>query len=247
MKMWKDGFVAMLGLPLGLWVLAGGAGCSTTDSTNVKTSGIWAHYVVRDNGDGSVDVRAVLRVGGSTGTVVDLTNGEHMEVNGVTLTEFYDPITNLHWSHATVSDDPMNRYDFDFIRTDDTGTPIETVSTAVIRPALPVISDVNGGADISYGQDVTITWDASEPGDDVDITISGDCIDDLSYPGLSDSGQYVVSHADMPMIGTQGCDLTIRVQRNVTTDVSAEFQGGFAEAHSFHSVTVGYSMPRAGN
>ena len=51
--------LAIVVAALGLWLVAG---CETTDSENVKTSGIWAKFQVDDNGDGTVTAWALLRV-----------------------------------------------------------------------------------------------------------------------------------------------------------------------------------------
>jgi hypothetical protein len=67
----------VLGTTLGVCLAVAGlvAHCSIVDSTNVRTAGIWAHYTVEHDAFDSVTVRGVLRVGGSTGTIVDLTAG----------------------------------------------------------------------------------------------------------------------------------------------------------------------------
>lgn len=73
-----------------------GSGCVVSDSTDIKTSGIWARYTVEHNAHDSVTVRGELRVSSSVGNIVDLTAGEHLEVNGTNMTEWVEPFTEYH-------------------------------------------------------------------------------------------------------------------------------------------------------
>ncbi|MDA3862786.1 MAG: hypothetical protein PF689_02850 [Deltaproteobacteria bacterium] len=76
--------------------------CSTTESENIKTSGIWVHYKIVENTDGDIYAYAVLRVGGSTGTMVDLVGDDSVECNEVKLTEYVELITGYRWNRAEV-------------------------------------------------------------------------------------------------------------------------------------------------
>lgn len=222
-----------------LWLLSA---CDTTSSENVKTSGIWAKYQVDDNGDGTVTAWALLRVGGPNGTIVDLTGGEHVECNGAALTEYLDPITNLHWSRGIIPAATDGQYTFEFVRTD------ETVSTEISAADPPIIDQVADGSTWYMGQDGTITWDSTMPGDKVDIDIHGDCIDDVSYLDVTDNGSFTVPAADVVLSGTDDiCDLTVQVTRYVGYDVNPTFQGGEAWATAFDAVTVTYTPMTPGN
>ena len=214
------------------------SGCDTTSSENVKTSGIWAKFQVDDNADGTVTAWALLRVGGPTGTIVDLTGGEHVECNGASLTEYLDPVTNLHWSRGVIPASNDGQYTFEFVRTD------ETVSTEISAADPPMIDQVAQGSAWYAGEDGIITWDTTYPGDKVDIDIQGDCIDDVSYLDLPDNGSFTVPSDDMVMSG-QGdvCDVTVQVTRYVGYDVNPAYQGGEAWATSFDAVTVTFSPP----
>ncbi len=227
--------LAIVVAALGLWLVAG---CETTDSENVKTSGIWAKFQVDDNGDGTVTAWALLRVGGPTGTVVDLSGGEHVQCNGAALTEYFDPITNLHWSRGVIPAAADGLYDFDFVRTD------ETVSTEITAADPPLIDQVGHGDSWWLGSDEDITWDVTMPGDKVDIDIHGDCIEDVSYLDVDDSGIFTVPAEDMVLSGQDDvCDLTVEVTRYVGHDVNPAFQGGEAWATAADAVTVTFTPP----
>jgi len=210
--------------------------CVITDSTNVKTSGIWARYTVEHDAHDTVTVRGVLRVGGSTGTIVDLTAGEHLEVNGTNMTEWVEPITNYHWSRAVLSPDVDGIYDIDFVRLD------ELVPSTVVVPDRPLISSLDP-ADVILSEEVlTIYWDNSAPGDDVDLYIEGDCIESHAYYSEADSGMFVsdpiydLPPPDLPV----DCVLQVTIARNVVGSVNGAFQGGYTEATAVDEVLIDF-------
>lgn len=212
------------------------AACVVTDSTNIKTSGIWAHYTVEHDANDTVTVRGVLRVGGSTGTIVDLTAGEHLEVNDTNMTEWVEPITNYHWSRAVIGPDPNGIYDIDFVRLD------ELVSSTIVAPERPVISSLDPGDVVLSEEALTIYWDDSAPGDDVDIYIEGDCIENHAYSLVADSGMFVSDPIyDLPPPDLPAdCTLQVTIARNVVGSVNGAFQGGYTEARVFDEVLIDF-------
>ena len=212
------------------------AACSITDSTNIKTSGVWAHYTVEHDSDDSVTVRGVLRVGGSTGTIIDLTAGEHLEVNSINMTEYLEPITNFHWSRAIITPDPDGIYDIDFVRLD------ELVSTTIVAPERPFITSLDPVGVILSDELLTINWDAAAPGDDVDIYIEGACIENHAYSLVADSGMFVsdpILDSPLPDLPAD-CALLVTIARNVVGSVNSEFQGGYTEARTFDEYTIDF-------
>lgn len=212
-------------------------GCSVTESENVKTSGIWAHYVIEENEVGSLTAWAVLRVGGSTGTIIDLSGGEHMECNGDIMNEWIEPITNYHWSRVMPNEDPQRLYDFTFVRTD------EEVTTQVDLPYPPIITDIEPAL-MANGDGFTVTWDASYAEDFVSIQFSGDCIETAVDYDVPDDGEYVFTDlvVNPAFIGTE-CELDVWVTREIEGDVNPAFQGGYTEARAISYDTVMYTLP----
>jgi hypothetical protein len=213
------------------------AACSTTESTNIKTSGIWVRYTVEHDAHDSVTVWGVLRVGGSTGTIIDLFAGEHLEVNGTNMTEWVEPITNYHWSRAVIGPDPDGIYDIDFVRLGD-----EVVSTTVVTPERPFITSLDPGNVVNSEEVLTIYWDEGDPGDDVDIYIEGDCIENHSYSQVADTGMFVSDPIfDLPPPDLPAdCTLQVTVARNVVGSVNSAFQGGYTEARAFEEVLIAF-------
>lgn len=216
-----------------LFALSMVAGCSTTSSENVKTSGIWAHFSVDHYPDGEVICWGVLRVGGSTGTMIDLTGGEHLECNGSTMSEYVEPITEYRWNRAVVTEDVDRLYDFLFVRTDD------EINTTVEMPMPPYILALDPSDVVYDGESLTITWDADYPGDDVDIRVDGTCIDNLSAVAEADNGEYTFPEVllSVDAIDT-ACTLEIRVVRVFEDDVNSAFQGGYTQANRIETDTI---------
>lgn len=212
-------------------------GCSVTESENVKTSGIWAHYVIEEDETGTLTAFAVLRVGGATGTIIDLSGGEHMECNGDVMNEWIEPITNYHWSRVMPDADPERLYDFTFVRTD------EEVTTQVELPYPPIIIDIQPAL-MAEGDGFTVTWDDSNPEDFVSIQFSGECIETATVYDVPDDGEYVFTDlvVNPSFIGTE-CELDVWVTREVEGDVNPAFQGGYTEARAISYDTVMYTLP----
>ena len=197
-------------------------GCSVTESTNIKTSGIWADYLVSQDETDPVWARGTLRVGGSTGTIVDLVGGEYLEVNGTRMTEWVEPITNYHWNTATISPDPSAEYTITFVRTD------EQVPTTMVMPEMVYSNDPST---IHTDEQVTVYWDDPGIGGVVDVDVVGDCITNQYHTVGSDLGEFTTSPVTdaTPAMPTD-CAIEVQVTRSVDYPVNSRFQGGRAEA-----------------
>lgn len=213
--------------------ILGTTACSTTESENVKTSGIWARFTVEHHPDGDVVCWAVLRVGGGTGTVIELSGGEHIRCNDIQMSEYFEPVTNFRWNRAIVPEDLDGIYDFLFVRTD------EEINTSIVMPELPLIYDLFPDDVVLEGEALTIYWDDEYPGDVVDINVEGSCIQNLSALSVADSGEYTFDAVLLsPDTIETTCDLEIDVVRIIEDSVNPAYQGGFIEAHRIDRVTI---------
>ncbi|MBN2725091.1 MAG: hypothetical protein JXR95_13575 [Deltaproteobacteria bacterium] len=211
--------------------------CSVTDSENIKTSGIWAHYVIEEDESGTVTALAALRVGGSTGTVVDLTGGEYIECNDSYMEEYVELITNMHWSRAVVDFDSDYMYDFTFVRTD------EEVSTEVELPAVPEISGLEPSDTVYEGESLTIYWDATLSEDTVDIFVEGTCIENIALYDVADDGEYTVASVNPDYdVNIPDCEIDVYVRRILLGQVNSAFQGGYTEGRSISHDTLSFQV-----
>jgi hypothetical protein len=156
-----------------LWIviLAAGlslsGGCAVVESEDVKTSGMWAHFVIDHHPDDQVVAWAVLRVGGQTGTIIDMVGDDYLEVNGTRMTEYVEVITNFHWNRAVITPDPDGIYDFTFNRVD------ETVTSYVTTPAFPTIISTVPDITLNAGTNLEVTWDDTDPAHHVNFFLYG--------------------------------------------------------------------------
>lgn len=205
--------------------------CSVTESTNIKTGGIWARYVI-ENDRGVIRAYAVLRVGGPLGTIVDLSGGEYLEVNGLRLTEWVEPVTGYRWSSRLVPEDPLGEYYFNFIRTD------EEVGTLLHLPELPLVAAPVPSQLACFDEPIQVIWNTDEPGDGISVSVSGDCIDGLTYTALPDNGGFELPGIPRAPGAVEGCSLTISVTRMYTGQQNPAFQGGLVQQEARDSVSV---------
>jgi hypothetical protein len=205
--------------------------CSVTESTNIKTGGLWANYSIENN-QGTIRASAVLRVGGPLGTIVDLSGGERIVVNGVRLTEWVEPVTGYHWSSGLIPEDQLGEYHFNFIRTD------EEVGTLLHLPELPLITEPVPDQLACFELPIYITWNTDEPGDGISVSVSGECIEGLTYNGLPDTGEFELPGLARAPGALEGCALTISVTRMYVGFQNPIFQGGLVRQEARDSVPV---------
>jgi hypothetical protein len=216
--------------PLPLVILAG---CSVTPSDEVETGRLWARIQAAQHGTDTVAVQAMLTVGGPTGTVVDLVGEDHMEVEGVEMTEWTDSVTDYHWNRAVIDATPDAMYQVTLVRAD------AVIPTVVTVPSEPLITGTEPSGAVGWNEPLTITWDTSEPGDGVEVRIEGDCVMGLAVSQVPDTGSYTTAPLQD---GGQlaDCEITARVIRGLTRPVSSAYEGGWAESFRSDSTTIFY-------
>ena len=225
-----------------LWIviLAAGlslsGGCAVVESEDVKTSGMWAHFVIDHHPDDTVEAWGVLRVGGQTGTIINLVGDDYLECNGTRMTEYVEPITNFHWNHAMISPDLDDTYEFTFNRID------ETVTSYVYTPALPFIISTVPDVTLTVDDYLEVTWDADEPGHHVNFFLYGSCILDIWELDVEDDGNYVFQKSiqDANPQNPSACTVTLELRRWIDGDVASEFKSGYTEAKRMDGLTFNY-------
>lgn len=211
-------------------------GCAVVESEDVKTSGMWAHFVIDHYPDDKVEAWGVLRVGGQTGTIIDLVGDDYLECNGTRMTEYVEPITNFHWNRAVVSPDAEGIYEFTFNRID------ETVTSYVYTPALPYILDTVPDITLTAGDYLEVTWDDTEPAHHVNFFLYGSCIRDIWELDVEDDGNYTFQEAieDFDPQNPSNCTVTLELRRWIEGDVASDFKNGYTEAKRMDGLTFDF-------
>ena len=210
-------------------------GCYVVDSEDIETTSIWAHFWLEQEGDEPVIARGELRVGGPLGSIVDLSGGEQLRVNGTRLAEWMDPITGYRWLRGIVPADPDGSYLVELVRTE------EVLASAVEMPETPLILDTFPEELVQTMDRITLWWDTSGAETSVDILVEGSCISTLSYQSVPDNGSFETDWVEeQNPAQPSDCPIKVSVSRGVTALVSSAFKGGYSEAHRTDSVTLGF-------
>lgn len=128
--------------------------CSKTESSNIKTSGLYASYQIVGNNQNSVNCSVSFQVGGYTGTYVSLENGDNVTCDGNSMikSELFGIITYS----ATVSYRPSGSYVVTLSRPGESDYNSTVTLPTDISGYSPSSSTV-----VSKGNPVTITWSLS--------------------------------------------------------------------------------------
>jgi hypothetical protein len=207
----------------------GSGGCATTASTrseNVKTSGLYADLDVTHELDHSVTVSASLHVGGRYGTSVTLSGADRWEVNGEAFPAS-DPESTVI---APTSD---STYNVTFVRSD------EQVATTIVAPASPAILSLTPDQ-IRSTDKLTITWDATAPGTQLLINVTGDCLTTQQAYNTADDGALTTDMFSATPGLTVTCPIDVEIVRTTTFGVNSSFEGGLASGHRSATGSVEY-------
>jgi hypothetical protein len=217
------------------WLAIGALGlvaCSEehVDSTDVKTSGMYASMRVEASGNGSSELRMLLTVGGDDGTIVDLKNGETLTGSAGTeekrLSRQGDAYEATFATEAGGTEFVVafNRVEFE-----------DAPNSSVVLPDPFEITAPANGAEISRTSDITVTWADPVAGGQMSWSLDGDCLVNLADGG-SDSGEATISGADIAedlssddAESTCGLDRCLERSRSGSVD-SAFGEGGEAVA-----------------
>lgn len=216
-------------------------GCAAIESEDLRTSGIYANVVVVADGEGSSDVTAVLRAGGALSTTfVELTGDDVLTATLQEETVVMNEISlgNLNSFVAEFqSDEPGVDYVISLERSLDEGAPntvIQLPEPFEIDP--PTITEFARGT-----EDLTITWTPADSGDNMRVTIDGDCFlvhtDELS----GDPGTWTLEAGVLEDTGTDStnCEADITVERRQSGTLDPNYgEGGSATGIQQRTVSV---------
>lgn len=198
----------MKGLLLTSIVLLAGliTACSTTKSDNVDTDGIYAVFYLSEDG-ANARGDATFYVGGSTGTVLQLSAGDSITCNGNAMSENQDLFGKFYYYGNCGTLTAGATYTLVFTRNGEDG--VETYSSSVVMPAAVTISSPSSGATFTRGQTIPVSWNGGS--DSVEVSISGSGTSasgsgsttySRSHGSLDDDGSYTILGADTDPVDT---------------------------------------------
>jgi hypothetical protein len=215
----------------GLWatltLALGAAACSEdVDSTDVKTSGVYAEMSVVATGKGQSDVTADLRVGGAnSNTHLDLKAADKLSATVGTTTKTLSQSGNVY--KTTFDGDAADsKVTVAFTRgVEDTSAP----NSSVTLPAPFTVAGIAGTVSRQVG--FTATWAQST--DPMRWTLDGDCLF-IKTDSISDAGQTVIGTSDFSVQSgkeQETCNATFCLERTRQGTIDPAFgEGGVISA-----------------
>lgn len=196
--------------------LAFAAGCTTADSTDLKTSGIYATITATGDGAGKTQVSTVLQLGPLSTAFVQLKGMDALTATSgtqtVTLKEF-NLLGLISYTGTLDGDAEGKAFTVALTRSaDDKSAPM---STGVL-PAQLTITSPAASAQFKRGTDpIEVKWDNAGKTDPIEVELSGTCVQTVSKTP-SDTGSLTIAAADLKPNKEKEmdtCDVTVSVKR----------------------------------
>lgn len=209
-------------------------GCETVESTDVKTSGIYADFRVTDASSSEVKVYAELRVGGAnSNTYLDTKDtGDKLEATVLGVTRTLNRDTNLAGQvkyENYLPDGPEGtQVKVSFTRDSETSAPNSVVTLPASLTSASATSS-SGTFPASRTMDgVTISWEPSGSTDSLAVAISGNCINSHTTDVTGDPGSLYLPAGTLVSSETipSACSIDVSITRKRSGSVDSAFGKG---------------------
>lgn len=190
-------------------VLLAVAGCTVSDSNDIRTSGLFADFSATSDGQTTALV-AILKVGGEfSNNRLTLTAGDSLTAsNGSSQQAMIfqrGPLGGVQYVTGYSGDPAATQYTISLLRDNDTDAPDSNVT----MPADFVVDPVN--SQYSSNEDISFTWTPTVPL--MNITVYGDCIQLLYYGNNANTTGFVLTAGSMQqnaISGSSQCEVTVQ-------------------------------------
>ncbi len=215
-------------------------GCSTIQSSDLKTSGMQADFTVVSDGSTATEVRASLLA--NTTTYVDLAAGDKLRFFAGTREASSQVKTNIAGiiTYSSTFSGVSAGQDFRvaFERANDKSAPSSTVTL----PPAAEITDPPANVSTTRSSDLTIRWNAGDGGDRIMIEADGSCIFSKKIEDLPNTGSYVLPAGSLESTGGNNptsCTVNVEVSRVRRGTVDAAYgKGGTFNALQTRKVSI---------
>jgi hypothetical protein len=221
-----------LALRRALPVLAGVlavTGCSTIQSSDLKTSGMQADFTVISDGSSTTELRASILANNTT--YVDLASGDRLRFFAGTKEASSQSKTNIAgiitYSSTFSGVNPGQEFRVALERANDTSAPSSTVTL----PPAAEITDPPANVATTRSADLTVRWDVGDSGDRIAIEADGNCIFNKKIDDLPNTGSYVIRAGTLESTGGSSpttCTVNLEVSRVRRGTVDSAFGKGGA-------------------
>lgn len=213
-----------------------GCGAEDVDSEDVLTNGMYAKFEAVASGDGTTLVEAELRVGGDNGTYVKISGDDALVALADEDGDGEDESVEMGHNNSGERHWYRSRFDTDADNTKVTvafnrGEDFESAPDSFVeipKPFVLSLDELEEGAEIPRGTDVTVTWN-NEDGGGVNWYLEGDCVWSKSAENVPDDMELTIAAEDIEVLGTdegESCTVEIIVERTRMGTVDSAFGEG---------------------
>lgn len=206
---------------IALWtVVLAAAGCQPVESTDIKTSGVYADIWVEADGSGETDVGTTLRVGGAlSNTFLELQAGDELwATDGFASKQMSELFLLGYVSYfaSFAGDAEDTEYVVSFERADDVSAPDSWVR---LPGPFEIVAPASGTSFSRASDNVVITWEPSGTLDDMSWrVIGGSCADADNLPDIAgDPGVMTLEVGDVVALEgheSESCSITVELTRS---------------------------------
>jgi hypothetical protein len=228
-------------------------GCERVESTDVRTSGIYADLDVVARGDGDSTVSASLRVGGPrSNTYLELVEGDaltaHQGEDETEMDEHSFPLGPVTYDARFEVDDENTPFRIEFAR--EAHDEVEENCRGGGAPnsfaTLPAPFALDGpGADQTFSRadaDIEITWSPNGFRDAMTWTVSGSCIHTESGDISGDPGRVSIERGRLRALDNrqaETCSMTVELVRTRAGAVDPAYgEGGSFSARQVRAISL---------
>ena len=215
--------------------------CASVESTDVRTSGIYASFEAKGANDGTTKVHAELTVGENSNTYLDLAGEDALTATqgDESKSMSRNNLGSIVWYESSFSTNAEGTtFNISFERGEDENAPNSEVS-------LPAPFDLTvpaEGDEFSMSADkITVAWNNISD-DPMTLLVSGNCFYGITENIVTDQGVFVIDAARLePIDPTENeictATLTLTRERDGTID-EAYGEGGKFKGRQVRTVTI---------
>lgn len=218
------------------WLATALAGCSTTDSEDVKTSGIWADMSATATGEGTTGVDATLYLGSPLDlNFVRLTGGDELvaihDNNRKVLEEReFLNIVGHYTSFQVDAEGEEFRLQLLRIDGDDALDSYATIPAPFTMDVAPAMA--------SRAEALTLSWTTAVAPEPMDWIASGDCVPTVGGAITAPNTVTIAAGTIKANDETRTCNITIDVYRRRSGDLDSNLKGGAMRGQQRRRVTI---------
>ena len=222
--------------------LAIATACTTSQSKDIATEGMYSSNTINADGSGATTVTTVLRVGGAlSNDFVELSPGDTLTASAGALSMAMTPGTFLDAAayQATLAVNTGGTVvTIAYARA---APQVDAPDTAATLPEAFSITSQTSGTD-SYSRassPIPITWSGAGQTDPLSYEVAGTCIATASGPISPDNGSFTIPAGTVQALSgseTQSCSISIQVLRSRQGMLDAAFGDGDVTASQVRQV-----------